>query len=1041
MKKKNVNVSKLVLILSFVFITLFSNSALYSQSYLSSILKIFNGAKSGVKASFSFSPIIVVTGIPVKFMDKSSGNPNYWLWDFGDGNVSYEQNPAHIYDKGGIYTVSLTVKLDSASSTTNKKIRVYASKATTSTSTKALELTPSFEFSPLTPEVGMTVQFTDSSTGNPTSWQWDFGDGSQSTQQNPQHQYQSAGTFNVTLTISNGTSSKSLTKSINVLPMLSPGFNYSPAITEAGENIQFTDTSTGNPTSWSWNFGDGATSSAQNPSHAYSSGGTYTVTLQVSNGTYTKSTSKSITVLAPITVDFTFSPSTPAVNQDVVFANQTSGSVDSYLWNFGDGSTSTAKDPTHKFTSAGSFTVTLTATNARGSKTKSKTLVVSQSLSASFAYSPSSPYAGQTVQFTDTSTGSPTSWQWDFGDGSSSTLQNPSHAYSNSGTYTVTLKVTNSTDSKTASNTITIKPAVQADFTFSPTNPNVGATVQFTDKSTGNITSWSWKFGDGATSTQQNPAHAYSVAGSYNVTLTVSDGTTSNSMTQTITVKANIVADFTYSPSSPVVGQEVQFLDNSQGSPTSWSWDFGDGTSSTVKNPTHTYSQAGTFSVKLTVSDGVNSNTTTKSVSVTSSSTRVIAAASPALADVQAAISQANPGDTVIVPNGSAVWTQPLLITKGIILKAETKGGVTITANFKGTDDADNNFMIVYNPSNPAANEPFRLSGFVLDAGNLCEGIKLELSTTDVINKVRIDNNVLRNLGTGYNAAAFHLHGAIYGVADNNVFYLNNDIDTNYRGLGFYDYYPGKYAWEHRTYEHGTADHLYFEDNTFYIRNLMVASGIGGRYAFRHNHIIMDAPPNHRQLYLLDAHGNMGTGGNWGTMGVEFSENDIDLNYNGITFIDLRGGKGLVYNNRVTNVVWTPAYQVREEYNDNLNPPANNLITGQPQHVSETYFFNQTNNGSKIYPALAISETIDYGGNEGIVPREDVHVFVEKSNFDGSSGVGVGLLSQRPASCTTEGVAWWATDENKLYRWHNGKWELYYTPYTYPHPLRTILGD
>jgi PKD repeat protein len=1031
---KKVTISKLVLILSFAIVILLSNTYLYGQSYLSSLLKLSVGSKSSVKAAFAYSPIIVVTGIPVKFIDKSSGNPNYWLWDFGDGNVSYEQNPVHTYDKSGVYNVSLTVKLNGASSTATKKIRVYAAKtASSSTSTKTTELNPAFEFSPTSPEVGMTVQFTDHTTGNPTSWQWDFGDGGTSTQQNPQHQYQSAGTFNVTLTVSNGTSSKSLTKSISVLPVLNPGFNYTPSVPEAGESIQFTDTSAGNPTSWSWNFGDGATSSAQNPSHAYSSGGTYTVTLQVSNGTYTKSTSKSITVLAPITIDFTFNPSTPAVNQDVVFANQTSGSVDSYLWNFGDGSTSTAKDPTHKFTSAGSFTVTLTATNAKGSKTKSKTLVVSQSLNPSFTYSPSSPYAGQTVQFTDTSTGNPTSWQWDFGDGSSSMLQNPTHAYSNSGTYTVTLRVTNSAESKNTSKTITVKPVVQADFSFSPTSPTVGTSVQFTDKSTGNITSWSWKFGDGATSTQKNPAHAYSSAGSYNVALTVSDGTTSNSMTQTISVRANVVADFTYSPSSPVVGQEVQFLDNSQGSPSSWSWDFGDGTKSAAKNPTHTYSQAGTFNVKLTVSDGVNSNNTTKSVSVTSSSKRVITAASPDLADVQAAIAQANPGDTVVVPNGSAVWNNQLIIKKGVILKAQSKGGVRITSNYSYSSDNIFDtplYLILYDPSYPGNNEPFRVSGFVFDLNNKIAWLMIKNPSIIPIDKIRLDNNEVYN----YRSLVMHLWGTIYGVMDNNI--VDGGVSWGFIRINGDDVN----AWNNLAFNFGTAESFYFEDNQFTATDdtMFFYGDMGGRYCARYNKIKL-SNPYYGMYPFSDMHGNMPN--SWSSaMGAEIYENTIDVGTKGCDLLDIRGGKALVYNNNVVTSSSSFYVQIREEYFDSEGPgPAVSPVSGQPQHVSDSYFWGNRRNGT-VWPGISL-QTLDYGGNEGIVPREDVHFWLEKANFNGSSGIGVGPLSARLAVCTKEGVAWWATDEKKLYRWHNGQWELYYTPYTYPHPLRDLLND
>jgi hypothetical protein len=447
------------------------------------------------------------------------------------------------------------------------------------------------------------------------------------------------------------------------------------------------------------------------------------------------------------------------------------------------------------------------------------------------------------------------------------------------------------------------------------------------------------------------------------------------------------------------------------------------------------------YAVSLTVRNKYGSDKCIKYIKIVDTTRNIITAKSCSLADVQAAIAQANPGDTVVVPNGSATWNQQLVINKGIILKAATKGGVQITAGFEGTNYNDNNYLIKYAPSNPSANEPFRISGFKFDGNHKVEGIIIRNDSLIPINKIRLDNNEFFNWQTDVHARVICITGTIYGVADNNIFH-NDDAETSrYRIFSFYSYGSGQDAWKYLTFDYGTADNFYFEDNIIYTKNIIASDGIGGRYAFRHNNIILNQPPGTLQVFLLDAHGNMGQGGNWGQLGVEFYENDIELNSNGITFIDVRGGKALVYNNRLKNVVWTPTYKIREEYYDSENPPAKNLISGQPQYVSESYFFNTTNNGSKIYPSLEITQTLDYGGDEGIVPREDVHGFIEKSNFNGSSGVGVGLLSQRPTSCTTEGVAWWATDENKLYRWHNGKWELYYIPYSYPHPLRTLLGD
>ena len=154
------------------------------------------------------------------------------------------------------------------------------------------------------------------------------------------------------------------------------------------------------------------------------------------------------------------------------------------------------------------------------------------------------------MKFTDTSTGGPTSWLWDFGDGTSSTSQNPSHAYTTAGSYTVTLTVGFSSGSRTVSQAITVVPSLAASFTYSPNPPVAGQAVQFTDTSTGSQTSWQWSSSDGATSNLQNPSHIFTTAGSYTVTLTVGYSSGSRSASQTITVLPPplLSASFSYSP-------------------------------------------------------------------------------------------------------------------------------------------------------------------------------------------------------------------------------------------------------------------------------------------------------------------------------------------------------------------------------------------------------------------------------------------------------------------------------------------------------------
>jgi PKD repeat protein len=220
------------------------------------------------------------------------------------------------------------------------------------------------------------------------------------------------------------------------------------------------------------------------------------------------------------------------------------------------------------------------------------------------------------VAFLDKSTGDPTSWTWDFGDGHTSTRQSPTHTYATAGDYTVTLSVGAGGDSGAKSKTVSVAAvaAPKADFSSSQEDGTLG--LHFTDSSTGDPTSWSWDFGDGSNANRQNPAHTYRKAGDYQVKLTVRNAGGSDSKTTKVTVKPvpAPVADFTV---SQVKGElDVHFTDSSTGAPTSWSWDFGDGTNGTRQNPTHTYTQPGDYVVKLTVKNPGGADSKTRTVTV-----------------------------------------------------------------------------------------------------------------------------------------------------------------------------------------------------------------------------------------------------------------------------------------------------------------------------------------------------------------------------------------------------------------------------------------
>ena len=214
-------------------------------------------------------------------------------------------------------------------------------------------------------------------------------------------------------------------------------------------------------------------------------------------------------------------------------------------------------------------------------------------------------------------------WLWDFGDSTSSTLPSPSHRYASDGVYDVSLTVTTSsgnTNTRTKANFITAQQSPDAAFSATPRNGEAPLTVQFTDLSdpgSAPITSWQWDFGDGSTSSESNPFHAYTRAGRYTVTLGVSTAVGSDTATQVnyIEVEEMPTAAFNATPTSGAAPLAVLFADQSTpGSSeiTDWAWDFGDGTSSTQQNPSKTYSQAGVYTVKLTVTSAAGSDVITK---------------------------------------------------------------------------------------------------------------------------------------------------------------------------------------------------------------------------------------------------------------------------------------------------------------------------------------------------------------------------------------------------------------------------------------------
>jgi PKD repeat protein len=262
-------------------------------------------------------------------------------------------------------------------------------------------------------------------------------------------------------------------------------FSGNPTSGDAPLDVDFTDLSTNNPTSWDWTFGDGGTSAAHNPSHTYAAG-TYTVSLTAGNagGSDTETKTNYITAAeAPPTADFVGVPISGVAPLDVDFTDLSTNSPTSWDWTFGDSGTSGAQNPSHTY-AVGTYTVSLTAANAHGQDTETKIDYITASSTppnppvAGFVGAPTSGAAPLAVDFTDLSTNSPTSWDWTFGDGGTSAAQNPSHTYA-AGTYTVSLTAGNAggSDTETKTNYITATGGGGGDYTCTSLTIAVGALV------------------------------------------------------------------------------------------------------------------------------------------------------------------------------------------------------------------------------------------------------------------------------------------------------------------------------------------------------------------------------------------------------------------------------------------------------------------------------------------------------------------------------------------------------------------------------------
>lgn len=574
-------------------------------------------------ASITSTPLEGCTPLVVSTVNNSVGTPisyNWFVDGFYAGSAATLPNQTFTAPPGNAtqtHTISLTAFNHCGTSTDAETIIVHP------------QVVAQFTNGPLTFCAGGSVTFNSNSLGDMLTYSWDFGDGTTATTPGPHTiTYPTAGTYPVTLTVTGFCGTSTLTRNVVVLPY--PTASFTPSVSSgcAPLVVNFNNTSTTGATSYTWNFGAGATPATSTaytpPAVTYNTPGTSTVTLTVNASGCTS------TITAPITINplpvtsFTVTPNNGCTPLTSTFNNTSPVVVgNTYAWNFGNGNTSTAQNPpaeiyTNATTADIVYNVQLTITTASGcSTTVSRPVTVHPLPVANFTAVPDTVCATTPVAFLNNSTGA-TTYSWNFGDGTPVvTTTSPSHPYTAAGNYTVQLIATTAFGCKdTITHDVYVDPIPTANFNF--TTECLGDSTSFTDLSTGAVTNWQWNFGDASNSTQTNPAHLYAASGNYNVVLTVTNtaGCT-HTLSRLVPVNSVPVANFTAPPTC--LGQPTAFTDVSTGTPVSWLWDFGDGTATTtVHHPTHTFAATGTYTIQMIAYGGSGcSDTVSHTVTVT----------------------------------------------------------------------------------------------------------------------------------------------------------------------------------------------------------------------------------------------------------------------------------------------------------------------------------------------------------------------------------------------------------------------------------------
>jgi PKD repeat protein len=541
-----------------------------------------------------------INGNEVDFTNFSLFGESY-IWTFGDGSSSTEEEPTHTYTEDGTFTVVLTAENECGSNSTSTDITI------------SLAPIPSFTISGDNQGCApMTVNYQNTSTNSPDSYEWEFEGGSPatSTDADPEVIYTASGLYDVILTVTNanGTNSETFIDYITINDVPTTDF----IADEDGLVVTFTDQSSG-AASYAWSFGDGNSSTDVNPTHTYGAEGVYAVTLETTNDCGTTSENITINNYTPVSALFTSIITSGCADLEVEFTDQSSSNATEWLWTFAGGNpaTSTMQNPVISYTSAGQYDVTLTVSHPESSEiiTLTDYIAVSDAPATSFEFFDDL----FDVEFTNT-TIEGTTYSWDFGDGTTSSMESPSHTYTDEGMFIVVLSATNTCGTTTSSLTLEINALPTAGFNSNSTTGCGPLTVEFNNASSSNVTDWSWTFDGGtpATSTEENPTVTYATSGSYPVSLTVTSpaGMDESTIENFVVVLAEPIAEIDVI----ISGNEITATNTGTGAD-AIAWTVG-GESFTTDILEYEFEANGTYTIEMTAENECGTSTTSAMIAI-----------------------------------------------------------------------------------------------------------------------------------------------------------------------------------------------------------------------------------------------------------------------------------------------------------------------------------------------------------------------------------------------------------------------------------------